>query len=102
MKRKKAKKAFGECPLAGGAEAQVIDTAIYRRAFSVTSDGIYFITGTQSCTLAFFSLRTQQHNTLAKLENPAYYLSVSPDGGSILYSHDDQAGSDLMLVENFK
>jgi Tol biopolymer transport system component len=87
--------------VAGGAEAQVIDSVITNRAFSVAGDGIYFITGTQSRTLEFFSFRTQQHKTLAKLENPDS-LSVSLDGRSILYSHDDQAGSDLMLVENFQ
>jgi eukaryotic-like serine/threonine-protein kinase len=101
-KSDEGKEGLWRMPVVGGAEAQVIDSVIYRRAFSVTGDGIYFITGTQSCTLEFFSLRIQQHKTLAKLENPAYYLSVSLDNKSILYSHDDQAGSDLMLVENFR
>jgi len=97
----KVKKACGECPCRG-AEAQLIDSVIYRRAFSVTGDGIYFITGTQSCTLEFFNLRTQLHNTLAKLENPANYLSVSLDGGSILYSHDGPVRQRPDAVENFK
>jgi hypothetical protein len=31
-----------------------------------------------------------------------YGLTVSPDGGTILYAQLDEAGSDLMLVENFR
>ena len=81
---------------------RVIDSVIVNRAFSITDDGIYFITGTQSYTIQFFSFRTHQHRTLAKVENPFLYLTVSPDGKSILYSQIDQSGSDLMLVENFR
>jgi predicted Ser/Thr protein kinase len=32
----------------------------------------------------------------------AMFLAVSPDDRTILYSRNDQAGSDLMLVENFR
>jgi Tol biopolymer transport system component len=33
---------------------------------------------------------------------PSDPIAVSPDGRTILYSQDDESGSDLMLVENFK
>jgi eukaryotic-like serine/threonine-protein kinase len=89
-------------PRTGGEETQVIDSVIANRAFSITGDGIYFITGTQSYTIQFFSFHTQQHSTLGKVENPFLYLTVSPDGRSILWTQNDQSGSDLMLVENFK
>jgi hypothetical protein len=39
---------------------------------------------------------------LAKVENPSHYLSVSPDGTYLLYSRNEQAANDLVLVENFK
>jgi Tol biopolymer transport system component len=104
-------------PAGGGNETQVLNLIIARRAFSVTRDGIYFITGTDSAvtrdgvyfitetesfTIQFFSFRTRQYRTLAKVENPFVYLSVSPDNRSILYTRYDQSGSDLMLVENFR
>jgi hypothetical protein len=86
---------------------------IATRAFAVTSDGIYFITGptsdstyfiarTVSDTLQFYNFRTRQRRALAKVENPWFYLSVSPDGRSILYSQNYQANNDLMLVEHFR
>jgi hypothetical protein len=37
------------------------------------------------------------------IEQGAYYrIAVSPDERTILYGQNDQAGSDLMLVENFR
>jgi Tol biopolymer transport system component len=36
------------------------------------------------------------------IERSAGYPAVSPDGRSIIYQQQDQAGSDLMLVENFR
>jgi len=104
-------------PAEGGKGTQVISLVIAHRAFCVTGDGIYFITGTdsavtrdgvyfitdtQSFTIQFFNFRTQQYRTLTKIENPFVYLSVSPDNRSILYTQYDQSGSDLMLVEKFK
>jgi len=101
----------------GGEETQVISRVIARRAFCVTSDGVYFITGTDSSVtrdgvyfigntesfqIQFYSFRSQQYRTLTNVENPFVYLSVSPDNKSILYTQYDQSGSDLMLVEKFK
>jgi eukaryotic-like serine/threonine-protein kinase len=104
------KEGLWRMPVTGGEETQVINRVIARRAFSVTRDGVYFITGTdssvtrdgvyfiadtESFTIQFFSFRTQQYRTLAKVENPFVYLSVSPDNKSILYTQYDQSGSDF-------
>ena len=102
-KSDEGKEGLWRIPFAGGEETQVINSVIVRGlAFSITRDGVYFITGTQSSTIQFFSFRTQQNEILATVENRLHDLTVSPDGRSILYTQTDQSGSDLMLVENFR
>ena len=46
--------------------------------------------------------RTGRQRILAKLDDHIIYLSLSPDRKSILYSQNERAGSDLMLVEHFQ
>ena len=100
-------------PVAGGEEARVIDAVIATRAFVVTGDSIYFIRGlasdgsyfvsrTVTDTIEVHNLRTRQTRTLARVDNPWLYLSVTPDGGSLLYSQNDRADNELRLVEPFK
>jgi Tol biopolymer transport system component len=100
-KTEEGKEGLWSASLAGGEETQVIDSLIASRAFSVAVDGIYFITGTPY-TIEFFSFRTHQHRPLANVEDDVIYLTVSPDGRSILWTQDDHSGNDLMLVENFR
>ncbi len=68
----------------------------------MADDGIYFVTGTARYTLRFLSVRTGRRRILAKLDDHVIYLNLSPDGKSILYTQNEQAGSDLMLVEHFQ
>jgi hypothetical protein len=68
----------------------------------VTDDGIYFVTGTAPYSLRFLSLRTGRQRMLAQLDDHIIYLSLSPDRKSIVYTQNEQAGSDLMLVEHFR
>ena len=100
-------------PFPDGEEEQVLDAVVATRAFAITGDGIYFITGatsdstyfvrrTVSDTLQFHSFRTRRRVVLANVDNPWFYLSVSPGGRTILYSQNDQANNDLMLVESFR
>ena len=92
-------------PRDGGEETQVLES-VYRRAFAVVNEGIYFIPRPDSagrCSIQFFNFATKKIRSIATLERPVfYYLSASPDGRWILYSQMDSGGSDLMLVENFK
>ena len=76
------------------------------RAFSLVNEGIYFIPepGTDGkSSIQFLSFATGKVKTVAPISgSPAEGLSVSPDGRSLLFSQVDEAGSDLMLVENFR
>lgn len=86
----------------GGEETQLLDAVVPNRGFAVAEDGIYFVTGTGAYTLRFLSFRTGRQRVLATLDDHVIYLSLSPDGKSILYSQNERAGSDLMLVEHFQ
>jgi Tol biopolymer transport system component len=94
-------------PLAGGEEQRMLtDVAASGAAYAVRKQGIYFIgrnnhSGGQG--LAFLSFATGRITPLATVARPVTWgLAVSPDERLILYSQVDNAGSDLMLVENFR
>jgi eukaryotic-like serine/threonine-protein kinase len=92
-------------PVSGGEESQVLPF-VANRAFSLISDGIYFIPASGAdgrSSLQFLSFATGKVKTVAPISGSSGEgLSVSPDGRSILFSQFDEAGSDLMLVENFR
>jgi Tol biopolymer transport system component len=89
----------------GGEEAQVLES-VDEQAFAIVNKGIYFIQTSDSAdrnSIQFFDFATKGTQTIGVIENPVLsYLTVSPDGRSILYSQVDQTGNDLMLVENFR
>jgi hypothetical protein len=76
------------------------------RAFAVVKEGIYFIPRSDAAgrhSIQFFNFATKKIRSISTIESGiGEYLSVSPDGQWILYSQNDQVGSDLMLVENFR
>ena len=90
-------------PVEGGEETKVLDS-VGARLFAVTDQGIYFISiAGPDPSLQFFNFATETTKEIAKIESPTDHgLSVSPDGRSILYTQTDEAGSDLMLVEDFR
>ena len=92
-------------PVSGGEESQVLPS-VATRAFSLVNDGIYFIaepSADRKSFIQFLSFATGTVKTVAPLSgSSAEGLSVSPDGRSLLFSQLDEAGSDLMLVENFR
>ena len=92
-------------PVSGGEESQVL-SSVDGRAFSLVNDGIYFIPAPGAdgkSSIQFLSFATAKVKMVAPISrSPAEGLSVSPDGRSILFSQFDEAGSDLMLVENFR
>jgi Tol biopolymer transport system component len=60
--------------------------------------------GPQTGTIEVFDLNTHQTQELAQVPGigPFAGLTVSPDGQFIMYSSRDTAGSDIMLVENYR
>lgn len=73
--------------------------------WALTRDGIYFIRREESGpTIRFYSFLTGRSSALATLadvpEHPS--LAVSPDGGTLLYTHVDRNESDVLLVEDFR
>ena len=90
----------------GGEETRVLESVDSSQAFAIAKEGIYFIPKADSSgipCIKFFNFTTRKTRTIKEIgKGVGAYLSVSPDGGSILHCQFDQEGSDLMLVENFR
>ena len=71
----------------------------------MVDQGIYYIPRSDSpaqSSIQFFDFANEKFKPIARTEKREFsVLSVSLDDRWILYSQIDQAGSDLMLVENF-
>jgi hypothetical protein len=85
---------------------QILDSLIHPLACEIVDNGIYFVPRpdpVRGYSICFLELATQETTVIAELGKTApRCLSVSPDRRWALYAQDDQAGSDLMLVENFQ
>ena len=91
-------------PVGGGDETKVLESAL-GQAFAVAEKGIYFVTPNPDGAWAFqfYSFATSKVTALAEIhQSVSWGVSVSPDERYILYTQEDQTGSDLMLVENFQ
>ncbi len=92
-------------PVNGGNESQVLPSVSFRDFFLV-NDGIYFIPGPSvegKFSIQFLNFATGKTKMVAPMSGPpGEGMSVSPDGRSVLFTQYDDAGSDLMLVENFR
>ncbi|MSO21757.1 MAG: DUF5050 domain-containing protein [Acidobacteria bacterium] len=94
--------------VAGGEESLVLDSLSDPQKFVVMDQGIYFILASgdrffSNASIQFYNFASGKTQLIAKLEKPAHVgLTVSPDRRWILYTQNDESGSDLMLVENFR
>jgi serine/threonine protein kinase len=62
----------------------------------------YFYPSDDFKTLSYFDFATKQVRPILKVGGPSFFgLSVSPDGGYVLYSQIDERRSDIMLVNDF-
>ena len=92
-------------PVSGGEESQVLQSVRWR-AFTLVSEGIYFIpepSADGKCSIQLLSFASTKVKTIASLPRLTYQgLTLSPDHRYMLYSQIDEDNADLMLVENFR
>jgi serine/threonine protein kinase len=94
-------------PADGGEETEVIDSLQCDGGWHVAELGIYFFAvpeqiGRSELQLHEFATGKTRRILILDQQVTLTGLAVSPDGRTILYGQWDQAGSDLMLVENFR
>ena len=93
-------------PVGGGQETKVLDSIHTVGGYRVREKGIYFFSPPDEqghSDICLYEFDTGKKRKIQTIEGRiGYYIEVSPDGQTILYTQYDQAGSDLMLVENFR
>jgi Tol biopolymer transport system component len=94
-------------PLAGGAEARVLENLSYGYNYVVTSQGVYFTQASpsniwpRSVPLVVLDFSSGRVTPLLRAVREDLGLTISPDGRWLLYAQTEVFGSDLILVENF-
>jgi Tol biopolymer transport system component len=90
----------------GGEATKVLDGAHPAGVWTVAECGIYFFTSPDEkghSDLSIYEFATGKTRKILTVERQIEsWIAVSPDNRTILYTQLDQAGSDLMLVENFR
>lgn len=95
-------------PVEGGEETKVLDSVHPNPLWTVRQEGIYYFTApdvkgaSDLCLLEFVSGKIRRILRTERNLAGAGSVALSPDGRTILYGQTDEAGSDLMLVENFR
>jgi eukaryotic-like serine/threonine-protein kinase len=96
--------------LDGGQPSKILEGLSNYLSLTIVQSGLFFVPARETgagFTLQFLNFATNKIRPVANSEKPLYRgglggLLVSPDGRWILYTQFDQAGSELMLVENFR
>jgi Tol biopolymer transport system component/predicted Ser/Thr protein kinase len=92
-------------PVAEGVETQV-GPEVYWRSFAITQQGIYFEPPPKPdgrSSIEFLGFASGARKTVVPLTLPTSHgLAVSPDNRFLIYTQLEQAGSDLLLIENFR
>jgi Tol biopolymer transport system component/predicted Ser/Thr protein kinase len=97
-------------PVQGGQATKVLEGLSNYLNLAIVDSGVYFVPSRNTAagsSLQFLSFATNKVRPVANFEKPLDLnsqggLAASPDGRWILYTQVDQAGSELMLVENFR
>jgi serine/threonine protein kinase len=92
-------------PVEGGREERIADGLSYSLNFVVADRGLYFLAvgnASHKNSIDFFEFATGSRRTIVDLQRPWWYgMALSPDG-KLLFSLVNSAGSNLMLVDNFR
>ena len=84
----------------------LLDSVHLYAGLAVWEQGIYFFRPPDAkghSDLYLYEFASGKTSKILTIEKPlSFSIEASPDGRTILYTQKDQAGSDLMLVENFK
>jgi WD40 repeat protein len=100
-------KGVWKIPAQGGMAERVTGPLIEENCgLAVTDEGIYYAAALDSRnrhSIQFFSFSTGQTHDVVVSDRPMgrLGLSVSPDQRFVLFSQQDQSGSDLMLIPDF-
>ena len=91
----------------GGQSTKVLEDLSDYLHLAIMDRGLYFVPASNAAgSIQFLNFATNQIRPVTSFEKPSYFatagLAVSPDGRWILYGQVEQAGSELMLVENFR
>jgi hypothetical protein len=93
-------------PAGGGEEVKVLDSVHTLGEWTVGQRGIYFFSSPDRqghSEIRLYEFATGKIRKLLTIEHKIdLAIAVSPDGQAILYTQLDEAGKDLMLVENFR
>jgi Tol biopolymer transport system component/tRNA A-37 threonylcarbamoyl transferase component Bud32 len=92
-------------PVEGGPATRVLESLSSHLNVAFVDSGIYFVPSTASgSSIQFLDLNTNRIAIVASFkgrlnQGEAGGLAISPDDKSLLYTHMDESGSEMMLVE---
>jgi Tol biopolymer transport system component/DNA-binding winged helix-turn-helix (wHTH) protein len=97
-------------PVEGGQATKVLEGLSNYLNVAIVDKGVYFVPSRNTAvgsSVQFLSFVTNKIRPVVSVEKPLDLnalggLTVSPNGRWILYTQFDQAGSELMLVDNFR
>ena len=95
-------------PVGGGEETRVLDSVHCDGFWDIGNDGLYYFAKPDEkgrSEIRLYEFTTGKTRKILILDRQSFSfasLTASPGGRAMLYSKYDQAGSDLMLVENFR
>ena len=94
-------------PTDGGQASKVLEGVSEYRNLAVLESGLIFVSARNGASLQFLNLASGKISLVANFGTPLTFganggIGVSPDRRWILYTQFEQAGSEVMLVENFR